>query len=92
MKRGPDTGSSGVEKPAKKGEKEKGEAILRAVAQDCAEYLTWMAALSKNQKQGLPSQSTQKAPILGFVIQQADRYGLNELVNDYSSVYMQNAR
>jgi len=74
------------------GEKEKGAAIMRAVAQDCAEYLTWMGTLSKNHKQGLPSQTTQKSPILGFVLQQCDRYGLDDIVNEYSSIYIQNVR
>ena len=74
------------------GEKEKGAAILKDVAKNCSEYVTWGASLSKNRRTSLQRTLQQNAAILGFVLQQSERYGLNDIVEEYSSVYMQYAR
>ena len=74
------------------GEKEKGAAILRDVAKTCAEYTVWGASLSKNQRAGVQRTLQQNGAILGFVLQQSERYGLNDIVDEYSSVYMQYMR
>jgi diphthamide synthase (EF-2-diphthine--ammonia ligase) len=74
------------------GETEKGAAILRQVAKSCSEYVTWGAALSKNQRAGVQRTIQQNGAILGFVLQQSERYHLSDITDDYSAAYMQFAR
>jgi len=74
------------------GEIDKGAEIMRQIAKDCSEYVQWQATLSKAKRQGLPSSTTQKAAILGFVLQQCERHGLSDILDEYSSVFIQYTR
>ena len=74
------------------GETEKGSAIMRTVAQSCVEYLEWGAQLSKNQRQGVQRTIGQNGAILGFVLQQCERYGARDIVDEYSPVYLRLVR
>ena len=74
------------------GEKEKGAAIMREVAKNCAEWLTWGAELSKSRRAGIQRTLQQNGAILGFVLQQCERNGVNDIVEEFSPVYMQYVR
>ena len=74
------------------GEKDKGADIMRAVAKNCAEYLQWGATLDKQRRQGVQRTLQQDGAILGFVLQQCERNGVSDVVDDYSQDYLQYAR
>jgi hypothetical protein len=74
------------------GEKEKGAAILHEVAKNCSEYLIWGASLNKSRRTSMQRVLQQNGAILGFVLQQCERQGLNDIVDEFSPVYMQYVR
>ena len=73
------------------GEIEKGNAIMEKVAANCAEYLAWGASLAKEQRSSSQSTIGQQMAILGYVLQNFERYEQKELFNHYYDVYVQYA-
>ncbi len=73
------------------GEIEKGNAIMEKVAENCAEYLAWGASLAKEQRSSSQSTIGQQMAILGYVLQNFERYEQKELFNHYYDVYVQYA-
>ncbi|MBR3648345.1 MAG: DUF2723 domain-containing protein [Paludibacteraceae bacterium] len=74
------------------GERAKAEAIMMQVGVNCAEYLMWGSTLDKQQRQGIQRTLQQDGAILGFVIQQCDRFGAKAIVDEFSPIYAQFAR
>lgn len=89
------------------GETEKAERIMDIVANNCSEYLIWRNALlaEKTEKgvssarrkeiddmvRSLSSTFDHQAAVLGYVLQNADRNHLNDLVDKYYPIYQTSA-
>ena len=73
------------------GEMEKGNAIMQKVADNCAEYLEWGASLTKEHRTASQSTLQHQMAILGYVLQNFERYKQEELFNQYYDVYVQYA-
>ena len=73
------------------GEMDKANAIMMAVADNCAEYLEWGASLLKEQRASSQSTLQQQLAILGYVLQNFERYQQKELFNLYYDLYVQYA-
>ena len=73
------------------GEIEKGNAIMEKVAENCAEYLAWGASLAKEQRTSSQGTLGQQMAILGYVLQNFERYEQKELFNYYYDLYVQYA-
>ena len=69
------------------GEKEKAEPILRAVAKTSAEYLQWGKSLSKEHRKAMKSTLDHHDAVLGYILQQCERNGLHDIVEDYYRIY-----
>ena len=67
------------------GEKEKAEPILRDVAQTCTEYILWGKTLDKDRRKAMKSTLDHYDAVLGYILQQCERNGLHEVVEDYYS-------
>jgi len=74
------------------GEDEKAEHMLTAVATTAAEYLRYGSSLNREQRNTVQRTIQQQTSVLGFVLQNAERYGFNELVDEYYPVYAQYAQ
>jgi len=72
---------------ARMGEKEKAEPILRDVAQSCAEYMAWGATLDKDHRKAMKNTIEHYDAVLGYILQQCERSGLHEIVEEFYSVY-----
>ena len=72
-------------------EVEKANAIMEKVAENCAEYLEWGASLGKEQRASSQSTLQHQMAILGYVLQNFERYEQKELFNQYYDVYVQYA-
>ena len=72
-------------------EVEKANAIMEKVAENCAEYLVWGASLPKEQRASSQSTLQHQMAILGYVLQNFERYEQKELFNEYYDVYVQYA-
>ncbi len=73
------------------GDTDKANAIMTKVAQNSAEYIQWGASLSKAQRAGAQSTIGHQAAVLGFVLQNWERYHQQDLFDQYYPVYMQYA-
>ena len=73
------------------GEMEKGNAIMQKVADNSVEYLAWGAALAKEQRSSSQSTLQHQMAILGYVLQNLERYQQKELFNYYYEQYVQYA-
>ena len=73
------------------GEEDKGNAIMQKVAENCAEYLAWGASLPKEHRASAQSTLQHQMAILGYVLQNFERYEQKELFNQYYDVYVQYA-
>ncbi len=71
------------------GEHDKGVAMLDKVAQTGVEYLQWGAQLTRQQRSAAQSTLGHWGAVLGYVLQNADRFGEKELVDRYYPLYMQ---
>jgi len=74
------------------GDNEKADTIMRAVADNCTEYLHWGDTLNRDQRRSVQSTLQQQAAILGYVLQNAEHYHSEELVDEYYPVYQQYAK
>ena len=73
------------------GEMEKGDAIMTKVADNCAEYMEWGASLLKEQRASAQSTLQHQMAVLGYVLQNLERYQQKELFNYYYDIYAQYA-
>ena len=73
------------------GDTDKGNAIMANVAQNCTEYLQWGASLSKSRRSTVQSTLGHQAAVLGFVLQNLERYHQQDLFDQYYPIYMQYA-
>jgi hypothetical protein len=73
-------------------EMEKGSAIFSALADNCVEYMAWAASLPTVQRKSL-NQSTvgHYSAVLGFVLNNLQRFEQKELFNKYFDLYNQYA-
>ena len=65
----------------------KADTVMDAVAQTCVEYLRWADSLSKQNKKAVQSTVNQNLGILGYVLQNLNRYRRNDLFNLYYQEY-----
>jgi hypothetical protein len=70
---------------------EKGDDIMVKVADNSVEYLAWGASLAKDQRESARSIMQQNMAILGYVMQNFERYERKELFNYYYDLYVQYA-
>ena len=70
----------------------KADTVMEAVAQNCVEYLRWADSLSKRNKKTVQSTVNQNLGILGYVLQNLNRYRRNDLFNLYYAEYESRAR
>ena len=68
-------------------DKAKANAIMDNVANNCAEYIAWGNQLSKQQRTAAQSSVNHYGAVLGFVLQNLERYHQNELLEKYYDVY-----
>ena len=64
---------------------------MEKVAENCAEYLAWGASLAKEQRTSSQGTLGQQMAILGYVLQNFERYEQKELFNYYYDLYVQYA-
>ncbi|MBP5659212.1 MAG: DUF2723 domain-containing protein [Paludibacteraceae bacterium] len=69
------------------GEKQKAEPILREVAKTCSEYILWGKSLSKDHRKAMKNTIDHYDAVLGYILQQCERNGLHEIVEDYYRIY-----
>ncbi|MBQ4507465.1 MAG: DUF2723 domain-containing protein [Paludibacteraceae bacterium] len=74
------------------GEDEKANVIMRAVAENCVEYLRWGDSLDRDQRRSAQSTLQYQLSIFGYVLQNAEHYRQTELVDEYYPVYEQYAK
>ena len=72
-------------------DKQKADAIMDKVCQNCSEYLEWGAQLSKHNRAAVQSTLGHHSAVLGYVLQTLDRYHRDDLVDQYYPVYAQYA-
>jgi hypothetical protein len=73
------------------GEKDKANAIMTAVADNCAEYLLWGGSLPKEHRVSAQSTLQHHMAVLSYVLQYFERYQQKELFNQYYDIYVQYA-
>ncbi len=73
------------------GAKDKAEPILRSVAQTCSEYIIWGKSLDKDRRKAMKNTLDHYDAVLGYILQQCERNGLHEIVEDYYRIYDQAA-
>ncbi|MCR4664984.1 MAG: DUF2723 domain-containing protein [Paludibacteraceae bacterium] len=66
---------------------EQADSVMAAVADNCVEYLRWSSALPKKQRKSVQSTVNQNLGILGYVLQNLNRYHRNDLFNLYYTEY-----
>lgn len=71
------------------GEDEKAEHMLRSVAETAAEYLAYGASLNREQRNTVLRSVEHQGQVLGYVLQNAERFGYHELVDTYYPIYAQ---
>ena len=74
------------------GAKEKATVIMQTVAQNCTEYLRWGDTLSKQRRRSVQTTLQQQLAILGYVLQNADHYRDDALLDEYYPIYEQYAQ
>ena len=70
---------------------EKANAIMIDVAENCTEYMEWGAALEPQLRKSVQSTLGHHTAVLGFVLNNLQRYEQKELFNKYYDVYSQYA-
>ena len=68
-------------------DKAKADTIMDNVANNCVEYINWGAQLSKQQRAAAQSTLGHQSAVLGYVLQNFDRYHRDELFDKYYDVY-----
>lgn len=69
------------------GQKEKGNRIMEAVADNNVEYLLWGLSLDKATRNAMSYTLGHQAAVLGFVMQNFYRTGQTDLLNKYEPIY-----
>ena len=72
-------------------ETEKGSAILDKVAANAVEYMAWVASLTPVQRKSVQSTLGHYSAVLGFVLNNFQRFEQKELFNKYFALYNQYA-
>ena len=65
----------------------KADTVMESVAQTCVEYLRWADSLSKRDKKTVQSTVNQNLGILGYVLQNLNRYRRDEIFSLYYPEY-----
>ena len=73
-------------------EMEKGNAIMAVLADNCVEYMEWGASLSAPERKAAQSTLGHYSAVLGFVLNNLQRFEQKELFNKYFALYNQYAR
>ena len=73
------------------GEMEKGNAIMSKVANNCVEYLQWGASLDNDHRKSVQSTLGHYSAVLGFILNNLQRFEQKELFNKYFALYSQYA-
>jgi hypothetical protein len=73
------------------GEMEKGNQIMEKVANNSVEYLAWGASLPKELRTSSQSTIGHQLQVLGYVLQNMERYNQSELFDKYYNIYVQYA-
>ena len=73
------------------GEMEKGNQIMEKVANNSVEYLAWGASLPKELRTSSQSIIGHQLQVLGYVLQNMERYNQSELFDKYYNIYVQYA-
>lgn len=71
------------------GEDEKAEHMLRSVAQTASEYMLFVSSLDRDKRNSVMRTMEHQSAVLGYVLQNAERFGFKELVDEYYPVYAQ---
>ncbi len=69
------------------GEMDKANAIMTEVADNAVEYMVWGASLKPEIRKSVQSTLGHHSAILGFVLQNMERYEQKELFNKYYDLY-----
>ena len=70
-------------------DKAKANDIMTKVADNCVEYLRWGDSLDKKQRRAVQSVLGHHQAVLGYVLQNMERYGQRELLDKYYPIYRQ---
>ncbi|MCQ2346442.1 MAG: DUF2723 domain-containing protein [Paludibacteraceae bacterium] len=70
---------------------DKANTIMQAVADNCVEYLEWGASLDHARRKAAATTLDQQAGILGYILQNFQRYEQTDLFDKYYASYMQYA-
>jgi hypothetical protein len=73
------------------GEMDKANAIMCAVADNCVEYLDWGDSLTKEKRTSAQSTVGHYMAVLGYVLQNLERYKQTKLFDQYYDIYAQYA-
>jgi tetratricopeptide (TPR) repeat protein len=73
------------------GEMEKGSAIMNQVAANAVEYLEWGSSLEPASRKATQSTIGHYSAVLGFVLNNLQRFEQKELFNKYFELYSQYA-
>ena len=68
-------------------DKAKANDIMDRVANNCAEYIAWGNQLSKQRRAAALSSINHHGAVLGFVLQNLERYHQEELLDKYYDIY-----
>ena len=63
--------------------RDKGEAMLREVARNTSDYVRWGQTLAPVYRKQMQSTLQHNEAVLGFVLQNAQRFGLEDLLGEY---------
>ena len=72
-------------------EMDKGNAIMSKLADNCVEYMVWGASLDPIQRKGVQSTLGHHSAVLGYVLNNLQRFEQKELFNKYFDLYNQYA-
>ncbi|MBR1426674.1 MAG: DUF2723 domain-containing protein [Paludibacteraceae bacterium] len=69
------------------GDSDKANAIMTKVADNCTEYLEWGATLDRTHYKSVQQQMGHQLAVLGYALQNMERYRQEELLERYYPVY-----
>ena len=72
-------------------EMEKGNAIMSALADNCVEYMEWAESLHPIQRKSAQSTVGHYSAVLGFILNNLQRFEQKEMFNKYFALYNQYA-
>ena len=71
---------------------EKGNQMMRTVADKCVDYLTWGDSLNKSQRKSVQNTLNQQLGIFSYVLQTCERYHQKEILDEYYPIYSNYAK